>query len=202
MRARRLTTDDLIWYCLLVVPQRELDVDDELRRRGFESFVPRRSIWQRRNRYTKSKIEKEYPLQGLTGYVFIGFWTDPPPWASVCDVDHVISPLGFNDVPSRIRGDGLFRLQLLMNRDASGVDRAALWHRSLRKGEAIAMDAKVRVQSPNDPEHVGETVYRIEGIEGNNALVVPDVGEELLAQMGILGAKPCKVPLARLRRAG
>lgn len=189
MRARRLTTEDLTWYAIAVEPQREITVDDDLRGRGFESYCPRRVIWVRkaRSRNIKDRVRREYPLIGR--YVFVGFLADPP-WLRVCDLDHVVGPVGFDGEPSRIRPA---QIQSLMDRESRGVWREEEWARALRRGEAIQIGTRVRVQSKRDPEQLTEQVFEIEGVSGSQAL---------LRGLGLLGASVVKVPLERLRRAG
>jgi transcription antitermination factor NusG len=195
MKARQLRADDLTWYAILVEPQRELAVTNDLEERHVEAYCPIRTAWVRRGRNRNARFERAYPL--ISRYVFVG-WLSTPNWSVVCDVDHVIGPVGYEGEPYRIRPR---EIQSLMDREAKGAWRAPVWHRSLRKGEAIDIDTRVRVVSRTDSEQLTDQIYRILGVEGGQARIVPDVPEDELKRLGIFGAVPIKAPLDRLRRA-
>lgn len=198
MKARQLRADDLTWYAILVEPQRELAVTDDLEERQVQAYCPIRTAWVRRgNRNRNVRVERSYPL--ISRYVFVGFWSESTPnWSVVCDVDHVIGPVGYDGEPARIRAR---EIQSLIDREAKGAWRAPVWHRSLRKGEAIDIDTRVRVVSQSDAEQLTDQVYRILEVDGGQARIVPDVPEAELKRLGIFGAVPIRAPLNRLRRA-
>jgi transcription antitermination factor NusG len=186
MRARLLTASDLTWYALRVEPQREMAVHDALAERGHEVYCPIRTAWIRKGRSRNERVERSYAL--LPRYVLLGCLSAPS-WYEILDVDHVIGAVGYDGEPYRIRPS---QVQSMMDRESRGVWRAPVWHRSLRKGEAVDIGTRVRVQSPRDPETVSEAVFEVDRVEGANAW---------LLGLGILGADVVKVPLARLRRA-
>lgn len=188
MLTRHLRADDLTWHALWVEPQRELAVTDDLRQRGHEPYCPVRTVWIRkaRSRNIRDRVRRDYPL--IARYVFVGF-LGRPDWHRVCSVDHVLGPVGFDGEPYRIRPA---QIQSLMDRESKGIWREEEWHRSLRRGDAIAIGTRVRVQSARDPEALSEIELEVVGVDG---------GQAILAGLGLLGASVVKVPLERLRRA-
>lgn len=64
----------MAWYALQITPQKELVGQEIMRRQGFMTYVPVEYRWRKKNRYTRDKQKRVFPL--LPRYLFIGFDPD------------------------------------------------------------------------------------------------------------------------------
>lgn len=75
MARNHFDEDELHWYALDVVRQKEYVAGYILQRAGCMTFIPTRMAFQKKTRYAKSKIEVARP--DLPGVVFCGFPSEP-----------------------------------------------------------------------------------------------------------------------------
>lgn len=99
MTRRRFSDDELHWYALDVVRQKEYVAGHIFNRLGWETFIPTTTHYRRRNRYAKAKVEVAYAA--LPGVVFVGFPTTPD-WYRVMGMHLVNGVLSIDDRPRRL----------------------------------------------------------------------------------------------------
>lgn len=97
-----MSDDDLHWYALDVVRQKEYVAGFIFQRMGCFSFIPTETRWRKRNRYTKSKAEVAFAA--LPGVIFVGF-PGPPNWFQVMSMHLVTGVLSTEDRPHRLHTD-------------------------------------------------------------------------------------------------
>lgn len=97
MSRRPFDDDELHWYALDVVRQKEYVAGFILQRMGCMTFIPTRMAFQKKTRYAKSKIE--VARADLPGVVFAGF-TSEPNWYRVMNM-HLVN--GVLSVDGRAR---------------------------------------------------------------------------------------------------
>ena len=96
----RFDDDELHWYALDVVRQKEFVAGYLLQKRGHVTFIPTETRYRKRNRYAKGgKLEVAYA--GLPGTIFVGF-DGPPKWFDVMSIHLVNGVLSMDDQPRRI----------------------------------------------------------------------------------------------------
>lgn len=91
--------DELHWYAIDVVRQKEYLAGYQFQRRGCMTFIPTEMGFRKKNRYTKGKIEAARP--GMPGTIFVGF-DGPPKWYEVMNMNLVYGVLSLDDKPRRI----------------------------------------------------------------------------------------------------
>ena len=96
---KTFTGDELHWYAIDVVRQKEYLAGYQFQRRGCMTFIPTEMGFRKKNRYTKNKMEVARP--GLPGTIFVGFPTDPN-WYEVMNMNLVNGVLSLDDKPRRI----------------------------------------------------------------------------------------------------
>lgn len=99
MGKRQYDEDELHWYALDVVRQKEYVAGHILQRMGCMTFIPTETRFRKQNRYQKSKIEVGYAA--IPGVVFCGF-DGPPNWFRVMNMHLVNGVLSLDDKPRRI----------------------------------------------------------------------------------------------------
>lgn len=82
----------LEWYALLVTPGREFVAQKILRRYGLKTFVPVRSEWRKRNRFSKEK--ELFSFAAAPRYVFAGFEAGVPLWFDLFALPNVSGVVG------------------------------------------------------------------------------------------------------------
>ncbi|UYQ70980.1 hypothetical protein OF122_13020 [Pelagibacterium flavum] len=97
--ARHFDDDELHWYALDVVRQKELVAGYIFGKRGWQTFIPVNLAFQKKNKYAKSKIEVARP--SLPGVVFVGF-PSAPDWYHVMSLHLVNGVLSTDNRPRRI----------------------------------------------------------------------------------------------------
>jgi hypothetical protein len=98
---RTFDDDELHWYALDVVRQKEYVTGYILQRFGCVTFIPSETRFRKRSRYVKGKgkIEVAYPV--MPGVVFCGF-PGPPRWFHVMSMHLVNGVLSVDGEPRRI----------------------------------------------------------------------------------------------------
>lgn len=91
--------DELHWYAIDVVRQKEYLAGYQFQRRGCMTFIPTEMGFRKKNRYTKGKVEVARP--GIPGTIFVGFPTAPD-WYRVMSMHLVNGVLSTDDRPRRI----------------------------------------------------------------------------------------------------
>lgn len=98
-KRRQFDEDELHWYAIDVVRQKEYVAGHIFQRMGCKTFIPTETRYRKRNRYAKGKIEVAYAA--LPGVVFVGF-PKAPDWYRVMSMHLVNGVLSLNDRPHRI----------------------------------------------------------------------------------------------------
>ena len=91
--------DELHWYALDVVRQKEYVAGYILGRMGAMTFIPTETRFRKQNRYRKSKVEVGYAA--IPGTIFAGF-QGAPNWFRVMNLHLVNGVLSLDDKPRRI----------------------------------------------------------------------------------------------------
>lgn len=91
--------DELHWYAIDVVRQKEYLAGYQFQRRGCMTFIPTEMGFRKKNRYTKGKLEVARP--GMPGTIFVGF-PAAPNWYEVMNMNLVNGVLSLDDRPRRI----------------------------------------------------------------------------------------------------
>lgn len=96
---KKFDDDELHWYALDVVRQKEYVAGHILQRMGCMTFIPTETRFRKQNRYRKGKIEVAYPA--IPGMVFAGF-DGAPDWYRVMNMHLVNGVLSLDNQPRRI----------------------------------------------------------------------------------------------------
>ena len=96
----RIPWSELCWYALQVPPQKEFIAQAILKRKGVDSYVPVRKEWRRRNKYTKTKELRSFPV--APRYVFAGFPRRTPLWFDLFALPVINGVVGIEGKPMRI----------------------------------------------------------------------------------------------------
>jgi len=96
-RQRKFEDDELHWYALDVVRQKEYLAGYFLNKLGCMTFIPTETKFRKKNRYSKGKLEVAHAA--IPGTIFVGF-PGPPNWFRVMSM-HLV-----NGVLSLPRSDG------------------------------------------------------------------------------------------------
>lgn len=92
--------DELHWYALDVVRQKEFVAGYLLQKRGCMTFIPTETRFRKRNRYARGgKLEVAYAA--IPGTIFVGFPGEPN-WFEVMNMHLVNGVLSVDDQPRRI----------------------------------------------------------------------------------------------------
>jgi hypothetical protein len=91
--------DELHWYAIDVLRQKEYLAGHLFQRRGCMTFIPTDMGFRKKNRYTKGKMEVARPA--LPGTIFVGF-PGAPNWYEVMSMNLVNGVLSLDDAPRRI----------------------------------------------------------------------------------------------------
>lgn len=98
-RRQEYADDELHWYALDVVRQKEYVAGHILNRMGCVTFIPTETRFRKQNRYRKGKIEVGYAA--IPGTVFAGF-PEAPDWFRVMNMHLVNGVLSVDDKPRRL----------------------------------------------------------------------------------------------------
>ena len=99
MARRKFQDDELHWYALDAVRQKEYLAGYIFNKHGWMTFIPTETSFRKKNRYTKGKIEVVRPA--LPGMVFVGF-PSAPDWLDVMSMNLVNGVLSIPDAFGRV----------------------------------------------------------------------------------------------------
>jgi len=99
-RVKTFDDDELHWYALDVVRQKEYVSGFIFNRMGCVTFIPTEMRFRKKNRYSKGKLEVAFP--SLPGVVFVGFPGEPD-WYRVMSMHLVNGVLSLDNKPRRIQ---------------------------------------------------------------------------------------------------
>lgn len=99
MAKRVFEDDELYWYALDVVRQKEFLAGYIFNKQGWMTFIPTQTGFRKKNRYTKGTVEVVRPA--LPGMVFVGFPVLPP-WLQVMSMNLVNGILSVPDSMGRV----------------------------------------------------------------------------------------------------
>jgi hypothetical protein len=102
-RRRQFADDELHWYALDVIRQKEYVAGHIFNRAGCMTLIPTEMHFRKKNRYSKGKVEAAHAA--LPGTVFVGF-PAAPDWYRVSAVHLVNGVLSLDDKPHRIDTSG------------------------------------------------------------------------------------------------
>ena len=156
----------LEWYAVEVAPQKEFTVKEILTRLNFDCFLPVERRWRRRNRYSKQKVRRKFPL--LPRYIFVAIGDATPGWHSLFEIDAVMGVVGIDDRPYPIDRAKLFELQKLSNH---GEFSPPTEWRFMRSNREFKVGDKVRIVNGPMIDHE----VRVLGIEGPKAKILLDI---------------------------
>ena len=167
LAALRASAPDLAWYALNVEAQKEFTASLILRRRGFQTFLPTRTDFRKRTRYSDHKEEFSYAL--IPRFLFIGFGRDAVPrWLDVFALQLVHGVIGRRGQPSIVPASGVVDL---MDRWAANHFRAPECQKSMRSGKEFKIGDMVQVAEGPLKLHCA----RVENITKKAAIVVIDI---------------------------
>lgn len=98
-KKREFDGDELHWYALDVMRQKEYVAGHIFQRRGCMTFIPTEMRFRKKNRYTKGKLE--VASAGIPGTIFVGFPSSPN-WFEVMSMHLVNGVLSLDNRPHRI----------------------------------------------------------------------------------------------------
>ncbi|HEV7345485.1 MAG TPA: transcription termination/antitermination NusG family protein [Devosia sp.] len=99
MAKRQYDDDELHWYALDVVRQKEYVAGYLLNKMGAMTFIPTSTRFRKKNRYSKGKMEVAHAT--ISGTIFVGFPTAPV-WYRVMSMHLVNGVLSVDGRPRRI----------------------------------------------------------------------------------------------------
>ena len=99
-RVKTFDEDELHWYALDVVRQKEYVSGYIFNRMGCMTFIPTEMRFRKKNRYSKGKLEVAFPA--IPGVVFVGF-PGAPDWFRVMSMHLVNGVLSLDNTPRRIQ---------------------------------------------------------------------------------------------------
>lgn len=154
--------DRLQWFALIVPPQKEFVAQKILRRYGLRTFVPVRREWRRRNKFSKEKELRKFPL--TPRYLFAGFDQGVPLWFNLFNLPVISGVVGIADEPMPIPVAAMceFITKTGGGMNAPEVQKFMRTHREFKVGDLVEI-----VDSPFDGLKVP-----VHSIEGNRAKVV------------------------------
>jgi transcription antitermination factor NusG len=183
-------TDELSWYALEVVRQKEYVAGFILKRQfAVATFIPTQTRWRYRNRH--SRVKSELAFAAIPGVIFVGF-ADPPAWYYIMRMPLVTGVLSMGGRPARIdrRELDAYRASQLDGRlvlerpspanDEAGRGRRSIFvegrgllrapgeHRHMRSNREFTAGQKVRIaEGP-----LQEVTLRVKKIAGARARVL------------------------------
>ncbi len=125
------------WFALRVPPQKEQVAQVILRRKGLATFLPVHREWRRRNKYTKVKELRTYPL--MPRYVFTGFSKRVPMWFDVFNLPLITGVVGIGGRPMKLDQDGMERIMGLYQ-NAIDAPKEQKWmetHKEFSEGDTV-----------------------------------------------------------------
>lgn len=127
------------WYALRVPPQKEFVAREILKRKGVATFLPVERVWRRRNKYTKEKELRQFPL--MPRYVFTGFPKRIPIWFDVFALPVITGVVGVNGDPQVLDEIGMARIMKLYE---NAID-APKFEKHMATHKEFAIDDSVQI---------------------------------------------------------
>lgn len=131
--------EELRWYALLIVPQKEAAAQEMLARKGITTYCPMGFKWRKANKFSADQDLYSHPL--MPGWVFAGMPRDCPPWHDVVSLALVRAVVGFDGYPIEIPKAAM---STMVGKYRNGVVRAdevddLRPKRKLRAGDTVKM---------------------------------------------------------------
>lgn len=168
--------EDLRWYALLIVPQKEAVAQEMLARKGIMTYCPMGFKWRKANKFAIDQDLFSHPL--MPGWVFAGMPHECPPWHEVVSLALVRAVVGHNGCPIEIPKEAMLRM---VGQYRNGVVRAD----------------EVEDLRPKRKLRAGDTVKMLEGpMRSFTAKVVEMNGGVARVMFALFGmSKPVEVPV-------
>jgi transcription antitermination factor NusG len=150
----RAGTNDVSWYALEVVRQKEYVAGFILKRRfAVETFIPTVTRWRYRHRY--ARVKSELAFAALPGVIFCGF-ADTPPWYDVMRAPLVIGVLSSGNGPARVDARELdaYRATQLDGHLVLEPPARAAGGATGRGGRAIRVRGRGILHAPDEQRHM------------------------------------------------
>lgn len=133
----------LLWYALTTPPQKEFVAQTILERQGLRTFIPVRREWRRRNKYTKKKELRAFPIGSR--YVFVGFEPGRNLWFDLFQLSRpgsariITGVIGMGMEPRQLRTDHVVDLMRRLGGglNAPDVQRYMLSNKEFHIGELV-----------------------------------------------------------------
>jgi transcription termination/antitermination protein NusG len=120
------------WYALWTQSHCEQLVDDQLRAKGFTTFLPTMRTWSRRR-----GVQRLIPVPMFSGYLFVGLAMDKAAYVEIAKTRGLVRILGERwDHLSPIPDDEIGALRALV-----ASDLEVMPHAFLREGDRVRLDA-------------------------------------------------------------
>ena len=171
------------WYVLRVEPGREQSAEEQLNRRGIETYLPLQTVWRRPGKHSKEKLERRVAL--MVGYAFANV-DGHEKWPRIHDCGLVHAIIGDERGYYRLRDDIVPELR----RRFGFVLYAARAQRHMRTYREFKVGDWVTIA--DGPFRSDIAPFKVEKIKGNAASIL----------MHLFGAiTEVKVPLDFLEAA-
>lgn len=179
---------ELVWFALQVPPQKEFAAQAILHKKGIDTYVPVRKEWRRRNKYSKAKELRSFPV--APRYVFAGFPSRVPLWFDLFSLPIITGVVGLNGTPKPIpyrHTEKAPGLRGIMDKWPNGI---------------VAPKEQRFMQTHGEFE-VGDSVEILSGpFEGQKVPVVEIKGGDALVHMMLFGSvQEVKMALENLVKA-
>lgn len=169
------------WYALRVPPQKEFVAREILRRKGLTTFLPVEKRWRKKNKYTKVKELRQFPL--APRYVFTGFPKAAANWFDVSKIPLIQGVVGINGEPRLLDEAGMIRM-LSLYKDAIDRPKEEKWMASNHEFKVGDI-----VEVMNGPfEGLKVPVLEIVGIHAKIMVNLFNAEVEISAPLAILAA--------------
>jgi transcription antitermination factor NusG len=125
------------WYALRVPPQKEFVAREILKRKGLTTFLPVEKRWRKRNKYTKVKELRQFPL--APRYIFTGFPKHAANWFDVFKLPVIQGVVGINGEPKLMDEAGMARM-ISLYQDAIDRPKEEKWmasNKEFKSGDIV-----------------------------------------------------------------
>ena len=126
------TTSHQAWYALWTQSHCEALVDEQLRAKGFATFLPTMRTWSRRR-----GVQRLIPVPMFSGYLFVHHAIDKAAYVEIARTRGLVRILGERwDQLSPVPADDIEALRMLV-----ASDLEVMPHAFLREGDRVRVDA-------------------------------------------------------------
>lgn len=189
---------ELGWWAVRIRPQQRtvsgarfddpanapFQTEAALQRRGFETFLPRKTVFRHANGVTAKKRQKrEVPRPLLVGWIFVGWPAGENRWRLLLDCPGVVGVAGCEGRPARVSEAALrrfarsFGTELLCGEERrKALSRAHERERYMRTGAEFAPGQTVRLMG--DGPLAGLHVRVVEVAKHQAKILLPLFGTE------------------------